>query len=127
MRAAKTAMRKQPVRLMKSVPQGHPLPKRRANPPATRKRATAPSAPPRATRRTGVARASMRPTVPEKKRPGPRTIRAARAQVQQLVERHVVEERVGRIRRVVVVMAGERERVARARRDRRVDVGPGVG
>src|SRR5947207_15675500 len=51
-------MMKLPVTLMNSVPQGQPVPKRRANPVATANRATAPSAPPRATSSRGVARAS---------------------------------------------------------------------
>ena len=51
-------MRKQPERLMKSVPHGQLVPNRRAKPEPTRKRATAPSAPPAATSSTGVARSN---------------------------------------------------------------------
>src|SRR5437868_2366041 len=51
-------MRKLPVTLMKSVPYGHAVPKRREKASPTRNRATAPSAPPQATSRIGTTRAT---------------------------------------------------------------------
>src|SRR5437016_14675386 len=66
MRAAaaekKSAMAKQPVTLMKSVPYGQPLPNRLENESPTTNRATAPAAPPMATRRMAVPRPTARHT-----------------------------------------------------------------
>src|SRR5258707_261292 len=45
----------------------------------------------------------------------------------RLVQRHVVDQRVGRVAGVVVVVAGERERVAVAGGDGRRGQGPGGG
>src|SRR5437660_7321314 len=66
MRAAaaekKSAMAKQPVTLMKSVPYGQPVPNRLENESPTTNRATAPAAPPQATSRMAVPRPTARHT-----------------------------------------------------------------
>src|SRR5712671_5572370 len=53
-------MAKQPPTLMKSVPYGQPVPKRREKESPTRSRATAPAAPPQATSRMAVPRPTAR-------------------------------------------------------------------